>query len=608
MRFAKFRVQSLLIAALLLPQLVSAVDGQVAIPAPPTVKQKHLISNAIQVSLTARGASFLSTGLDDILASQGLSLEQGYFQGFSWEANRNYAIDDLSLSKEQRDMLIMIKNLLAKWLVGFTFNDFRPTIQVGDLGYIAKFNKFALVRDTNLLRKLGKKTGAVLAVEMDIENITAVTDQIRASDQNNQFLGQVGIDGLSVRLGSKQNPLKVRLPFYVRINEQRQLEFEAVEFRSNLETVDMELKYKKLVVPQVAIEVNGHRFEMNQKQLETEVQEKMPEILVQVRGFLKKFASEQLPALLNEQSKTLLAGSVEELSYMDPVGATVDPCLPPPTPFIWGLTPKPDGLADTGLDLRFNLDAFVEDPNNANLPVDSLKNAKGQPNLDRIPTDSYDISLAIDRGFINRMLQLSYYRGVFNNMPIDSSKPQGPKMDLSKQPEFTYAMHPSGAPAGPGIAYMKMVTRARIHKGFLKGFLQSSALKEPFEVDLGVIVKMVRNQYGQIHLYYYGIDPAMVKIDEKYLTWIGSMADGKVHTEAVAALEEVAAQWRATSALVSADPLPIPQEVAGIRLEPTRIEFQPSGHLVLYMIYPKPGSPLPPITPPKQCVKKAGGK
>lgn len=605
MRFPKLRIQKLIAALLLFPSIGSAVDGQVSV-APPKVQQKHFIENAIQVSITPRGMGFFSTGLNDVLEAQGLSLEQGYFGGFEWKADKSYSINDLSLSEEQRNMLTMIKNLLSKWLVGFTFNDFRPTVQVGDLGYVASFNKFALYPDRALLQKLGKKTGAVLAIEMEIKEMTAMVDQVRVSDQNNPFIGTIGIDGVGLKIGSSTNPLKVRLPFYIRINDNQELEFQAVNFESNLDSVDMELKYKKLLVPKVVVEVNGHRFEMNEKQLESEFQERLPQILQEARGFLKKFASEQLPGILNEKSKEMLKGTLEELNYMDPVGADRDPCLPPPVPLVWGITPQKDGLSDNG-SLQIKLNAFVEDSNRPYLSITPSLNAKGTLSLNRVNPADYDIALAIDRGFINRMLQLSYLRGVFNGMAIDKTKPNGPKMDLTRQPEFQYVATPVGAPQAPGITYLKMVTTARIHKGFLQGMKQKAALKEPFEVDLAVVVKMMKDKYGQILLYYYGIDANSVNIKPEYLTGIGSLFDGTVRKEAIAALEQVAADWRATNALVSGDPLPIPTEVGGIRLEPQTISFDPSGHLVMYMTYAKPGSPLPPVKPPQKCEKKVGG-
>lgn len=605
MRSLKLKPTSLtafsMATALAFPLLLNAGDRLLLKNQPPVLTEKHLIENAVQISLSPRGMKFFETGIIDLLESQGVSLEQAHHDGFNWTASQSYKFDDLSIPQEQRELFKMVSQLMTKWLVGFSFNEFRPSIQVGDFEYMAYFNRFALVPNELLLRKLGKTDGAVLSIEVEIQKMQAHTDSLNIKDLNNQFLGEVGAQDINVRIGSDKTPLKLKLPFYVRMNERKELEFQVLDFESNIEAVEIDIaKPAQILVPTVALEINGHRYQMNKKQLEQEVSDRLPVILQKAKSFLDEFATKQLPAFLNQKAKEMLAGGLEETNRMDPVGATKNPCLPQPVEYLWGL--KVTGInMNNGLNL--NLGAFVEDPLAPKTPLLTSLNAREMGNLDEVAKENYDIALSIDRGFINRMLQLSFNRHVFDNMPIDKKNPNGPKMDLTMMPELDYTPPPVNAPIVPHITYLKMKTMARVHPGFLSG-IQKFALKEPFEIRLDVIVKMMKNQYGEIRLYYHDVDPNSVSIDSKYIR----LAAGTVRKKAIEALQEVAKNWRETGAQVSDDPLPIPSEIGGIRLEPQTIRFSKSGHLNLYMNYATGATPIKPKKPIVQCISAGVSK
>jgi len=549
----------------------------------PAVRNKHFLPEAIQVEVTPHGLKYFETNLEGLLGVLGYNIRQGQIPELNWQSERSYRIDDIQLPAAQRELLTTISNLLNKWLIGFSFKEFRPSVQIGQLNYVAHFNRFAMVADPQLLRKLGYKTGAIMAIEMELSDLTASAESVRASDQNNQFLGAVGADQVSVTVGSKERPIKLRLPFYINVNSTGVLSFKAIDLENNFDQIDLDVKYRQLVVPEIAIEINGHRFEMSKKQLETEAADQLPELLVQVRGFLKQFASKQLPALLNQKALEILGEPIEEITLMKPVGSVAE--LPPHLQQIWGMRTS---KIDLNRSLAIKLDAFVEDPLLPNSKPDPKAMARKSGWYSSMPPDQYDLSIAIDRGLMNRMTQLSFERQLFQNMPISAKDPQGPKMDLMLSPDFDYIPQPVGAPAGNNVTYAKVHTRVNIHKGYLKGLAEKLALVEPFEVEMDIVSQIRKTDQGEIRLYYYDVVDSSIVIDDKYLDFLGKIAPGTVRKKAAAGIKAMFLERRNNKDQLCEGALPIPSELGGIPLNIRKLGFDPSGRLTVYMTFAAP--------------------
>lgn len=584
------RLKNFILSSALLPTALIAMAPQawagdanpkIANGPQPVVQQKHFLPNAIRLQITPRGMKYFETRLTELLTNMGVSFNEGFFPGTSWQSDKAYRLDDINMPPEQKQMLSMVSNMLTKWLIGFSFQEFRPTVQIGNTGYTAQFNRFALVTDEKLLRTLGKSDGAVLAIELEIKNMTLATSSLRASDQNNQFLGQVGADNVAVQIANGKTPLKIRLPFYVRINpKDGQMEFQAVQFTNNLDQVDMSLTYQKLIVPQIVIEINGHRYEMNQKQLENELQQNLPDILTQLRKFLGNFATQQLPQILNDEAKKVMTGSLEEVNRMTPPGAA-DNSFDAKNPLLWGLKVGAINLNDS---LQLGLNAYVEDPLRPSTNTMPALGARGLPNVSVVPASSYDIALALDRGFINRVLQLSFNRGIFSQIPMDG----GLVLKLTQIPTMDY-VDPSTVPNYGSIpnetsTLLRIKTKILIPKGMLTEFSQKLALKQPFEVQLDIIGKMIKTSTGDLKIMYWDVDPASVSVPDKYLSVIGSIFHNKVQQGVRDKLAAMAKDWRTSGKVLSAS-FPIPQEILGIKLDIQKVAFDRNGYILLYMNY-----------------------
>lgn len=587
MRFKNWILSSALMTTTISALSLNALAGdalpktKMATPQP-VVQQKHFLPNAIRIQITDRGMKYFETKMGDLLSNMGISIDEGFFPGTTWQSDKTYNINDLDMPPEQKQMLLMVSNMLNKWLIGFSISDFRPSVQIGNTGYSAQFNRFALVTDEKLLNSLGKTDGAVLAIELEVKNMNIATSSLRATDQGSlSILGPVGADNVSVRIATN-TPLKIRLPFYVRINPTTgQPELQAIQITNNIDQTDLSLTYQKLVVPQIVLEVNGHRYEMNKNELDNQLQANLPDILVQLRKFLGEFATQQLPQMLNDEIKKALTGSLEEVNKMTPPGAD-DNSFDAKNPLLWGL--KVGSINMRGA-LQLGLNAYVEDPLRPATSTMPALGARGLPNVNNILSpDAYDIALAIDRGFINRILQLSFNRGLFSNIPMDG----GLVAKLTQIPTMDY-IDPStvtryGIPMSDMSSFLKLHIKLLVPKGMLEGFSQKAAIDEPFEISLDVIGKIIQTPTGDLRIMYWDVDPASVGIEDKYLTVIGKLFRSKVESGLRDKMATMAQTWRSSSKVL-ANSIPIPQEILGIKLQTKKVTFDPNGYLLLYMNY-----------------------
>lgn len=544
-------------------------------PRPPQVQNKHLISKAVQVHITPRGMEYFNKNLMGILGNVGISLEEGYFEPRKMESEKALRPEEMDLPNETKALIIKVRDLFTDWLVGFPLKDIRPGVDIGDSGYTAIFNRFSLVTDEALMQSLGRKDGAVLAMELEIKALNIGVSRVRAYDLNAPMLGQIGVDHLALKLGG-ETPIKMRLPFYVRINEQDALEFEAINIEENIKDVNIELKYKNLIAPKIVLEVNGYRMEFNQNRLEKELQFRMPEILKKIKGSLSEFVTKQLPSVLNQKSKEMLKGSLEEINKMEPPGA---PANVPIEPLLWGLQLEKI-TQNKGLGIQ--LKAYVEDTLNPNSSLIAANGSRGPTRMTDLPVDEYDIAMSIDRGMINRILQLSFERRLFENLQVG---PQG-SMQLTSVPTVDFITPPPGAPLYRGEAYLKIFVKARVPEGTVVG-INKLGLKDGFETSFELVAKMRKVPYktSGVEILLYDIDLNSVWVNPNDMTWLGrNMLKGKVLRGVKEELGKIASAWKTKEEKLPGV-LPLPPEIIGIKLEIDHMVLVPTGHLVMYLKY-----------------------
>lgn len=556
----------------------------------PIQDTRRYIPQAIQIQITPRGMNFFENRLLDVLNLYGVGLEAGYVPEINFEADKPVSLEPSGRLGEQGALILQTKALLEKWLVGFSLKEIRPGVQITDTLYEAQFERFALLAEPELLKSLGKSSGAVLAIEMSVKDLTVSSDRVRAFDLNNRFLGEVGLDGLEVKLGSSDEKLKLRLPFFVTINSSGELHFEALKLESNLDEISISMNYKSLIVPKIALEINGQRFVFNEEELQKEFESRLPDILVELRKKLSEFGQKELPQLLNDKARQFLNGSLEEVQFMDPPGSV----SPDPNPFIWGMRVA---QINQNPSLNIKLDSFVEDPLQRHASLNPRLGSRGAVQFNQLPSTNYDIALSVDRGMINRVLEHSFRRRLFEKISMGADtdpktcrelpqKPGQPDkfLRLTQVPAIDYVQYTAPAGLTEDQTFLKLSTRVQVPPGTVTG-IKKAALNDNFEISIELIAKLRPSKQGKgLDILFYDINRNSIHLDERYLTVLGKLMKGKVLSGIRDELAATARCWKIKENSIPGT-LPLPPEILGIDLGIQKLTMDPAGHIVMYMNY-----------------------
>ncbi|MDG0816056.1 DUF2785 domain-containing protein [Bdellovibrio svalbardensis] len=562
----------ILIPLLLTMQGVSAYAGD----ASPSISDPHILPKAVQLQITPRGMKYFDQNLSNILGNMGVKLDEGYFPAMNYTMDKPINPDDYAKDNPEAVATYkQMKDLLSTWLVGFSLNPHLPTVQIGESGYVAQFSRFGLVTDEALMRSLGKREGAVLAIELEVKKFTLSTASILAWDLNNEFLGKAGLENVTISIGDNQTPLKMRLPFYIRMNANGQLEFEALELENNLDQTAIALQYQKLIVPTFAVEVNGKKFYLNNQEVDKLLTKQAPLLIEKVRSNLGEFTRKTLPDMLNQKAKEFLAGNLEQIQDMAPPGKDATDTRPN---FKWGLR-----LQNINLNKSLNVDvaAYVEDTLNSKSTPRAIDKSRGEVALNQLPMENYDIALSLDRAVINRVLQLSFERRNFEK--IENG---GDTMKLMAMPTIDYVKPLAG------VVLKQQETFVKLHVS-IENKPDSTFLKDSIVLDFDIIAKLAQmKDKDGLQLILYKIDDSTMTMDEKYLSTAGKLLNGlwrgKVYSGIREELRKKCATWATTQTNIPGS-LPLPPEVLGMNLDINRLMMDQTGHLVMYLNYAKTG-------------------
>lgn len=537
--------------------------------ASPDLLAPHLLPKAIQIQVTPRGMRHFENNLTNILGNVGVNLDEGYFPSMGYTMDKPINPESVSSYKQ-------LKDLLSTWLVGFSLNPHLLTMKIGESGYVAKFSRFALVTDESVMKKLGRAKGAVLAIELELKHLTLSTESILAWDLNNDFLGKAGLENVTITVGDEKTPLKMRLPFYVHMNESHTLEFQALEIDNNLNETGIAIQYQKLIIPTFAVEVNGKKYYLNNKEVDRLLNLEATTLIDKVRTNLDDFTRKNLPELLNKKAKEYLAGTLEQIQDMSPPGKESWDQRPD---FKWGL--RLDRI-DLNKTLNVDVNAYVEDTLNLKSIPRPTAQSRDAVSLNILPNDQYDIALSLDRSLVNRVMQLAYERKNFEK--IESA---GTMMRLMAPPTIDFV-----APL-PGIILSPKETFVKLHVS-IENAPNSVFLKEKIILNFDIIAKLSQVSDKE------GLQLILLKIDEKSMTMnsdflsiagkvLNSVLRNKVYDGIRDTLRQTSATWAKTQNNIPGS-LPLPPEILGIKLDINRLIMDQTGHLVMYLTYVKNNS------------------
>lgn len=553
------------------PSALYAQEANSLVRATPKLT-KHYMGGGVQVQVTDKGLKYFEQNLDQLLIASGLSLNQGELPKIDYTFGKPMQFSELGLDDETQKLLEQTIGMFQMWIIGNPLrSDVQPTIQIAASSYQASFDKISVVTRPDILQQLGLKNGVVLLLDLKLKDLKLSTSSIKVFDQRMPDLGAAEMTDVEARVGADDLQMKLRVPFYVSVNANHEIEFKALKVEQNLSELPIAVKYKNLSIPQLAIQINGKSFLVDTEKLKGKLDENLAAVIDRTKGEIARFAEEQLPLEINKMAKDILKGQLEEVSKIDPPGATGSTA-----PFYWGF--QVERLSQGRFGLNMTLNAFVEDPQNPASTPDPKTQAVGAPDLANLDGSKFDVILSINQGVVNRLMQLSFQRKAFEAMETG----KGP-MRLTRVPVIGPASKNHGLSVGRGETVMKVRVQGNVPKGLVSGF-QKLGIRDGFEMAFDMNTKLRKVRGGGVEVVFASIDLDSIWINPDHITGLGSIFGGTVRSGVRAEIAKINADWRVKEQKLPGV-FPIPPEVMGIKLEIGDMTMSSTGHLLMFLNY-----------------------
>lgn len=534
----------------------------------PPLFQKNKMPGVIELQITPRGQEFFKTELRTVLGNLALGLDEIYTNKPT-EIVSPKIINPEDYRDSNPDAVkayFQVKDLLTKYLIGFSLEPHLPLLKIGPAGLKTQFKKFGIIVDEKTLKELGKTDGAVLAIEMEISEARFETTSITAEDRNNQFLGQVGINDVVIKAGTNKQPIRLRVPFYIRVKNQGVLEFEALKLNFDLKDTEIDVRYKNLLIPKVGVIINGKTFYLNNTEVENYLQSQLPDLLLKAKDYLDEFIEEQLPSFLNNLVRTQVQGQLEQIMELEPPNKQ-----PGESDFKWGVLLK---SIRQNQSLMISLDGFAEDLQNPRSKPNPQAAARGTPQLQIEPIQNYDIALGVNRSLINRIIQLAYGRDKFSEIKTCS----GNQLNLEAAPILDSTKVLKSKNNLETFAKLKLVVRTKPDSVFLKNEIILG-------FDLTIKLRPTKAPGEGLEMIMESIDLNSVSMDDKYFSLLGRLFKKKVRQGVNESLVEATKPCPGEAESKIEAELPLPPKINGIKLTTHRLHMDDSGHLLMFLNY-----------------------
>lgn len=540
------------------------------------VYKKRFMPKAFSLVLTPSGLEKVGNNVLSILSTQGMRLEEAYFGPYSYQAPKAISIEELEKQNQNLAQTIRkVREALAKYLIGFTLNDHQPQIKLGDTGYVASLKKFAIIADQNLMDKLNKKDGAIFRISIEISDLTLVAESLRISDHLNPDLGELGFDKISLSLLPESPSLLLDIPLYIRIDENQIPRFENLGVSTNIKEIQFNLAYNRLVMPEIKVLINGKTYPLNIGAIDSDIRNTAPSLLSKVNEKLDSFVHNELPNLLNEKISTMVTSRLEQTNFFPVPGAEPTDTRPP---FLWGARLEKLHLNNS---LKAEVGAFLEDSWKNDIELSAKLAARGPVRFGWVPTEEYDGALAVDRAFANRLLQLSYDRGILEK----PCRPDSPALKFAEAPQLDVAAFSSKKVSNdPNVTYLTLwVNTVQEASSY-----QRMLLRKTFNVGVQAIIKIAFHpKTKQLKLTLDRFNYDSISLPKKYLTGLGALIEKKIIKSVKERMQELELTWKTPKKCTNgtyenelgeftlAAPLDLPIKLKAIKTDP-------NGHLVVY--------------------------
>jgi hypothetical protein len=518
------------------------------------------IKHSVGVYISPNGMEYFKNNLMDLIQNNGIELSEFSYPGTQYTMEET-TIEELVSDEEMKETITEVKSQIQRYFSGLGLKTHKFQFDVKNIDFSASWDKVSLLFYKPDVTENEEPYDVLVYAWVEASDIKIHVDEITARDLMHKYIGDVGVDGLKIEQVNSGDKLRIGFPVKIGKNADGSFKLVASKPVSNMNDVKFAADFDSpLRLPEIKISINGHEVAMNLDEVEKLVREKEPMMLEKIQSSIQDFLENQAPTMITETAREAIKSGIGEIAQMDPPGAPAGRAVPK---LFWSLSL--DELDFTGDNLHLGLGAVVDDPasvRDVDLPqkLTSLRH----PNLDKANVEDYDISLALNQGLINRIVQLSAKRGYFKNMDIGD----GETIQIVGQPILNMKGKGEGKPATLSleIAY------------HVEGF-QSIAVRNPVHINFDLNLDFpIDPKTKKIQMLATGVDMDSIFVDSKYIRFFKKKVRKAVR-------EQIKDMQPSIKGMEIADEIPVPTDLGGLILDMEKTEINEAGYLMIYTNY-----------------------
>lgn len=501
--------------------------------------QVPLLKKAVVANLSPKGQKVFSSQLHEFLTENGYAIDEVVLPEMSYETKKPLTVADFPI--ELQEPISKIKNIFEEWFVGFEWNDPQPNIKAGPF----VITHSGLKLDMRVLNSPNPKT-LRLNLDVQVQRIFFKAEKIRVHDVKNDFLGIMGVNNYVFKSSTNSIPFKANVVLTANADN-GVLNWSLESIKSNLKNLSLEAVFDRpLILPEVEVRIGSRTHLLNNKVLEQKLIEAHPKLIEKAKEFASNYIEGDLIKKIAEMPpKPIVLDSVSEVNTFAPPGAPVN--SPVADDYRWKLVPSSIMSLDTHL--RFEFGVNVWDPKSkVPLPLNIQTTAIESPRL-KADDAQFDLSLMVNRGFVNRIVALSFARKYFFEYELE----KGEMISFRNSPTVTV---PSGV--GPREVELNIDFDAHL-SGLQKFFVGKPAV----HIKAPVRARFVKRKDGAgFELHLVAFDMSRVWINPQGINRIFLKNVEKTVTNTFTKLNK---DWETKPAILL-DKMPVPDSLLGLKL------------------------------------------
>ncbi|MGK5086377.1 hypothetical protein WDW86_02370 [Bdellovibrionota bacterium FG-2] len=526
------------------------------------------LKDSVVVSLSRKGQAAVQAQIVQMLSNKDLNLLERDLPDFQYREDKPIELAKLPPGYERFGKTVReVRKTIRKWLVGFRLNDPQPLVEAEGIRYQVGLEDFDIDVDYDMENACLENT-VFMRLKAKIPNFKFKISRLRAKDVNNSILGVFGANFVWLGLDPASGPLTLEIPVKISVKESGTFKIEVLKVITNLAQVRLASGFEApLVMPKLQVRIGDQVSTLSHDKVRKLIESKQPQMMEALVRYFDEFAQKKLPGQLNLVLNQAVKKGFEFSGAMKAPG---EPKGARNAKLKYSMRPQDVNMRDGLVDLSFV--GKLEDPE-ASRAYYGFNPAERRPYLSHDP-GQYDFALAISLKYVNRLVQMGFDRGNFENM-LNSD---GTYLHFAESPRFV---------ADDGrLKFMDL--QLRLIR--TPSVTESLVLLDPFQVAVEGKTRVLIED-GVVQLNMEVLNENFISIEDRYIRKNGFFDQTTreiVHHEALKVLKKENLKFHVKKGLTLADKLPIPSQLMGMALEVQDVQIDPAGFIVTYINFMRP--------------------